>query len=63
MTVDVGRTILMNENYKSRVYEITTRTQLSNEGLETVCEVFFIMLLNQIKGSINNIIYKIEDEV
>ena len=63
MTVDVGRTILMNENYKSRVYEITTRTQLSNEGLETVCEVFFIKLLNQIKGSINNIIYKIEDEV
>ena len=63
MTVDVGRTILMNENYKSRVYEITTRTQLWNEGLETVCEVFFIKLLNQIKGSINNIIYKIEDEV
>ena len=63
MTVDVGRTILMNENYKSRVYEITTRTQLSNEGLETFCEVFFIKLLNQIKGSINNIIYKIEDEV
>ena len=46
ITVDDGRTILINEKFKSRVNEITT-TQLSKENLGAVCEVPFVFESNR----------------
>ena len=64
MAVDVGRTILMNENYKSRVYEITTNdanTIVIKRFRDCLRSFFFIQLLNQIKGSIEMNKYYLQD--
>ena len=51
---DVGRTILKNENYKTRVYEITANDvhAIAKRRFKDCLQSFFFKLLNQIKRSI-----------